>query len=325
MLKCEEVLNKMSDYIDNYLPENEKIQFEDHMKSCKSCEKEFDDLEKIILKLKNIEDIEPPAHLKDSIMASIKLEEKNSKNNIVVFKRYSSLVATLLVFVIGAYVVNFSPMLESQSRVKRVQTSDSSDDDFNNIDNNENINNNNSMMRGIITEDDQVNPIGNSILSTTKDIPNNISNEILIADMPDDNFSIDPNISIANNDLEFFGKTLFKEENLNSYSHKIDFMQGQLNYKISFVNSSENTSIIKFKDESQNNLFEKVIVSGYNINFYIKDNNFTIQYVHELDMVEYEEFIITQELQDIIYYVVIEAQDNNNILEGTFKIQEIDF
>ncbi len=329
MLKCEEVLDKMSDYIDNYLPENEKIEFENHMKTCKSCEKEFDDLEKIILKLKHIEDREPPEYLKDSIMMRIKQEEKTSKNNIIVFKRYSSLVATLLVFVIGAYIANYNNALEPKSSVKLVQPS--SNTTTNDGDDTSDLQAN-SMIRGIITEEDQINPIGNNISSTTKDIINNdgeMTYEMQMGDMPvadipeDDNFIIDPSISIANNNLEFFGKTLFKEENLNTYSYRIDFMQGQDDYKVSFVNESSVDAIIKFKDEAQNEMFERIINAGDEINFYKNGEDVTIMYVHKDDMIEQnEEFGITKEQQDIIYYVVLEC-DSDNVLEGVFKIQEL--
>ncbi|MFI3230815.1 MAG: zf-HC2 domain-containing protein [bacterium] len=332
MLKCEEVLDKMSDYIDNYLPENEKIEFENHMKTCKACEKEFDDLEKIILKLKHIEDLEPPEYLKDSIMMRIKQEEKTSKNNIIVFKRYSSLVATLLVFVVGGYIVNYNNALEPKSSVKLVQPSNSTSTNNDDDDNTSDLQDN-SMIRGIITEEDQINPIGNNISSITKDIINNddenMTYEMQMGDMPiadipeDDNFIIDPSISIANNNLEFFGKTLFKEENLSMYSYRIDFMQGQEDYKVSFVNESSVDAIIKFKDEAQNEMFERIINTGDEINFYKNGDDVTIMYVHENDIIEQnEEFSINKEFQDIIYYVMLEC-DSENVLEGTLKIQEI--
>lgn len=323
MLKCEEALDKMSDYIDNYLPEQEKIEFENHMKICKSCQQEFDDLEKIILKLKHIEDIEPPDYLKSKIMEKIKLEEKNSKNNILVFKQYYSMAAVLLIFIIGMYISDVSSILstDNKSNIKLIQQDDNQD--INNIEDTSSMQ---SMARGIITdEESNIASIGN--MHSIDAIPAN-----------DDYYSIESGAGNINNNFEFFGKTLFKEEELAIYSYKIDFMQGQKNYRISFENTSESNIIFKFTDELGNELLERLVCSGDEIFFDKYGEDFSINYIKDKnkeDSVEgivQEEFIIQEELEDIDYYIVIELESSVNdvvgsndseVLEGIFKIKDI--
>ena len=106
-MNCREVCNKMFDYIEHQLSQQEIKEFEEHMKDCKNCQDEYYKLEKLIVKLKNIKDIEPPNNLKYKILENIKSEikEQNKKSNIIYFKKYSYIAATMILFVGGFYTL----------------------------------------------------------------------------------------------------------------------------------------------------------------------------------------------------------------------------
>lgn len=99
-MECKDITYKFSEYIDNNLSEEELIIFEEHINKCKKCQKELNDFKKMVLDLKNIEDLEPPKNLKSKIMNNIK-ENSNSKQikyKTIIFRRYS--YAAVLVFAI---------------------------------------------------------------------------------------------------------------------------------------------------------------------------------------------------------------------------------
>lgn len=103
-MDCREVCEKIYDYIEHQLSQEELKDFEEHMKDCKHCQDEYYELEKVIVKLKNVKDIEPPKHLKDKILDNIKKEEKQI-SKILYFKKYSYVAATIVIFICGFYVI----------------------------------------------------------------------------------------------------------------------------------------------------------------------------------------------------------------------------
>lgn len=102
-MNCDEARDKMSEYIDYQMRDEELEAFENHMKDCESCQNEFAILESMVLKLKNIEDIEPPSYLSENIMNAIMKEVTQKK--VVPFRRYS-LVASILAFFVVCGVVS---------------------------------------------------------------------------------------------------------------------------------------------------------------------------------------------------------------------------
>ena len=102
-MNCKEVCEKMYDYIEHQLLEKDAKYFEEHMKGCTSCQEEYYRVEKLIVKLKNIKDIEPPKELKNKILITIKEEKKKSK--ILYFRKYSYIAATIVIFVGGLYTL----------------------------------------------------------------------------------------------------------------------------------------------------------------------------------------------------------------------------
>lgn len=59
-MKCNEVCDKLSLYIDNELSNEEMHQIEEHFKSCENCQKELEGYKNLISILQNLPDEEPP-------------------------------------------------------------------------------------------------------------------------------------------------------------------------------------------------------------------------------------------------------------------------
>ena len=101
-MDCKQIRDLFSNYIEQQLDEKELIDFEKHMKECEECGYEFYEFEKMILKIKQIKDLEPPGDLKSKIMAKVIAEENRRLNNkILNFRKYFSVAATFLVIFVG--------------------------------------------------------------------------------------------------------------------------------------------------------------------------------------------------------------------------------
>lgn len=59
-MKCDEISDKLSLYIDNELSSEEMQQVEDHLNSCENCQKNLDDYKKLISVLQSLPEEEPP-------------------------------------------------------------------------------------------------------------------------------------------------------------------------------------------------------------------------------------------------------------------------
>ena len=60
MMKCNEICDKLSLYIDNELSNEEMLQMEEHLQSCENCQKELEEYKKIISVLQSLPEVEPP-------------------------------------------------------------------------------------------------------------------------------------------------------------------------------------------------------------------------------------------------------------------------
>jgi len=78
-MNCSEIQQRLSGFIDGILPPEEKVLIEDHLKSCLKCNESFADLRKTIDYVHSLEDIEPPAWLRQKIIAAIEPEAKPKK------------------------------------------------------------------------------------------------------------------------------------------------------------------------------------------------------------------------------------------------------
>jgi anti-sigma factor RsiW len=59
-VKCNEISDKLSLYIDNELSHEEMQQVEEHLLSCEKCQKILDEYKNLISVLRNLPEEEPP-------------------------------------------------------------------------------------------------------------------------------------------------------------------------------------------------------------------------------------------------------------------------
>jgi hypothetical protein len=65
-MKCHEVENQISAYLENELPEELRRAFADHIEQCESCSRLYDKLESLIFELHDLEE-EMPFHLRNRL------------------------------------------------------------------------------------------------------------------------------------------------------------------------------------------------------------------------------------------------------------------
>lgn len=102
-MNCNQVCEKMYDYIENQLSQQDLKAFEEHMKNCTHCQQQYEQTQKLLIKLKNIKDIEPPTYLKYKILENIKKEEKSKK--IIYFKKYRYIAVTIGILACSFYTL----------------------------------------------------------------------------------------------------------------------------------------------------------------------------------------------------------------------------
>ena len=59
-MKCDEINDRLSLYIDNELSPEEMRQVEEHLQSCEICQKEYEDYKNLISVLNGLPEEEPP-------------------------------------------------------------------------------------------------------------------------------------------------------------------------------------------------------------------------------------------------------------------------
>ena len=78
-MKCEEVQEKFSDYIEGVLPHEERVLIEEHLRSCPGCKRALSDLKKTIEYVQTLEEVEPPPGFTQKVMARIRLEAETKR------------------------------------------------------------------------------------------------------------------------------------------------------------------------------------------------------------------------------------------------------
>ena len=71
-MKCSQVLNKLSAYLDGEISEKEKKLIEDHLNTCKKCSAELASFAELNNTLKIVKDIEIPAYFRTHVKQRIK-------------------------------------------------------------------------------------------------------------------------------------------------------------------------------------------------------------------------------------------------------------
>jgi hypothetical protein len=73
-MKCTDIRDKVSGYIDGTISPEEIILIEGHLEACQECKEYFADMRKTVDYVHNLEEIEPPAWLTRKVMAKIRSE-----------------------------------------------------------------------------------------------------------------------------------------------------------------------------------------------------------------------------------------------------------
>lgn len=119
-MKCNEVCDKLSLYIDNELSNEEMHQIEEHFKSCENCQKELEGYKNLISILQNLPDEEPPEgyckrlhnklleenspQLKTNKLSKIRSINRNK------WMKYGSIAAALVLVFLVANINNLGNM-----------------------------------------------------------------------------------------------------------------------------------------------------------------------------------------------------------------------
>lgn len=82
-MKCRKYREWMSLYIDNMLNDKELEIFKRHIQNCTSCQKELNELQEVIVNIKNLEEINPPYNFHQALMEKIELENNAEDANVV--------------------------------------------------------------------------------------------------------------------------------------------------------------------------------------------------------------------------------------------------
>ena len=104
-MDCPQIRELISSYIDKELSEEEVLEFEKHIKSCKDCYDEYLSLLKVVKRINSIEELPLPEDFKEELsnkLGEIKMEESKSKMHI--HKRFSNWKSLAAIFVIGVFL-----------------------------------------------------------------------------------------------------------------------------------------------------------------------------------------------------------------------------
>ena len=80
-MRCSDIQEKLSAYLDNELVEKELQEIKEHLASCERCRISLASLERTVTELKSLEQVEPPAWLSKKVMAQIR--EQHEKAGLV--------------------------------------------------------------------------------------------------------------------------------------------------------------------------------------------------------------------------------------------------
>lgn len=237
-MNCNEVCEKMYDYIENQLSQQDLKSFEEHMKNCTHCQQQYEQTEKLLIKLKNIKDVEPPKHLKYKILDNIKKEEKSKK--IIYFKKYSYVAAAIAIFVCSFYTLK---IIENYTQKATLYT---------------NSQNNKTKTRQIEqSSEQQVDLQQPAKASRSIDTQNNLTSD-------------------NQNNNYFYTKNITKDENTKIFKYDIALYKNYI-CNISFENNDNENVVLYVEDIDGNKISQDTFVlknDTANMEFYITNEDF---------------------------------------------------
>jgi len=74
------VKERLSEYIDGLLPDEEKKLLEEHLASCKECAEALGELKRTVSMLRDLDEVEPPAWFTQKVMEKVREEAQAEKN-----------------------------------------------------------------------------------------------------------------------------------------------------------------------------------------------------------------------------------------------------
>jgi hypothetical protein len=80
MMECKVIREKLSAFLEGAISPEEKRLIGEHLPTCQDCSNALEDLKKTEALLKGLEEVEPPAWLKQKVMARIRAEEEARKS-----------------------------------------------------------------------------------------------------------------------------------------------------------------------------------------------------------------------------------------------------
>ncbi len=119
-MKCNEICDKLSLYIDNELSAEEMLQVEEHLHLCENCQKDYEEYKNLISVLRGLPEEEPPEGYckrlhKKLVETGSQKESRKQASKIKGFNRnkwlkYGSIAAALVLVFAAAGITNFGGM-----------------------------------------------------------------------------------------------------------------------------------------------------------------------------------------------------------------------
>src|SRR4030042_6381940 len=78
-MKCNDFQQKLSDYIEGIISSEEQALIEAHLKSCSTCNESLANMKRTMSYARDLDNIEPPAWLREKVMSRIKTETEPKK------------------------------------------------------------------------------------------------------------------------------------------------------------------------------------------------------------------------------------------------------
>lgn len=105
-MKCDDAKKLISLYIDNEMDEKIHSEFEDHIKTCKTCRDELNAISKTVELLRSIPQVELPVNFKEELHEKlVKLKEENQKSRKGLFFIKNKYIKAVSTIAAGAFVI----------------------------------------------------------------------------------------------------------------------------------------------------------------------------------------------------------------------------
>ena len=111
-MDCEKYRQRLTEYIDNRLPEDEEADLKDHLSECADCQTEMEQLQRTVEAVSGLDAQEAPAGFSDGVMAAIREKEavgpdKEGRSKIISLVPLFSGVAAAFIIALGmAFALN---------------------------------------------------------------------------------------------------------------------------------------------------------------------------------------------------------------------------